>query len=77
MLLVLDTWSNMTPKYGTNFLLLEAITNEKDVKFIQLDTMPAALYNPDSAWEGCNNSGEHTLLSLYTLGSNWTMHDIF
>ena len=40
-MLVLDTKSNMTLNIPHTFLLLDTIINQKTVKLIQLDTMPA------------------------------------
>ena len=60
MVIALDTWRALdTPKYGAILLLLllDGITNEKTVKLIQLDTMPAL--TPDPALAGSNNSDEH------------------
>ena len=39
LLIFLDTKSSITPKYRTNFLLFDAIRNDKTAKLIQLDLM--------------------------------------
>ena len=48
--------TGMTHWYGTNFLLLYTITNEKSVKMIQLYTTPDASLT-FLASTGSNNSG--------------------
>lgn len=65
MVLVLDTRSDITPKYVI-FLLLHPITNENNVKLIQLDTISSIL-TPDPTLAGSNNSGKHALLGPYSL----------
>ena len=60
--LVLDKKSNMTSKYDTTFLLLYAIRNEKTVKLMPIDGMPAAS-KTHLAETRSNNSGRYTLIT--------------
>ena len=48
--------SDMTSKYGTNILLLYAITNEKTVKFVQIDRL-LSVSKTSPAEARYNNSG--------------------
>ena len=60
MVLIFDTKSTM----GQTILLLDAIINEKTVKLVQFDTMPA-LKSRIPHLQGSNNSSEQTLLTPY------------
>ena len=60
----------MTTKYGTFFLLLDAITDEKtDIDKNRHDTSTTIPLIPHLKVEGSNNSGEQTILIVhaYTL----------
>ena len=58
--LVLDPKSNTSFKYGTNIFLLNAITNKKTVKLMQIDRIRAAskIFPTDPL---SYNSGRYTL----------------
>ena len=68
-MLVLGILSNMTSKYGTNFCIIYAITNETTVKLTQINRTPAAS-KTYLAETFSNNSGIGItyLNSSYTLG---------
>ena len=65
--LCLDTIrSNLSPKYGTIFILFVSIPNE----ISEIDSTlhdASTIYDPHPALACSNNAGEHILLSLYTM----------
>lgn len=66
--IVLETWSNMTPKYSTNFYIISRHCEWEDCKIDTTRHNAISTMSSDPALSGSNISDEHTLLSPYTLG---------
>ena len=69
MLILLDTRSNITSKYSTNFVLWDTITNEKTAKLIQLHTVAVTIIR-HATLASSNTFGEYTSFCPYTLCGN-------